>query len=51
MILLVVFRKGSSALASSDVLRKLTAIMEADVAGYSRLRGDDPEGTLQTLTE
>lgn len=38
-------------MASSDVQRKLTAIMCADVVGYSRLMGDDHEGTLLTLTE
>lgn len=30
--------------------RKLTAIVSADVAGYSRLMGDDEETTVQTLT-
>jgi class 3 adenylate cyclase len=29
--------------------RKLTAILSADVKGYSRLMGEDEEGTLQTL--
>src|SRR5215510_4510539 len=29
--------------------RKLTAILSADVKGYSRLMGDDEEGTLRTL--
>ena len=38
-------------MASSEVKRKLTAILCTDVVGYSRLMGDDPEGTLQTLTE
>jgi len=36
-----------------DVLRpvrKLTAIMSADVAGYSRLMSDDEHATLETLT-
>ena len=32
------------------VQRKLTAILAADVAGYSRLMGADEEGTLRTLT-
>ena len=32
-------------MASSDVHRKLTAILCADVVCYSRLMGDDPEGT------
>jgi len=30
--------------------RKLTAILSADVKGYSRLMGEDEEGTLRTLT-
>ncbi len=30
--------------------RKLTAILAADVKGYSRLMGEDEEGTLRTLT-
>jgi len=30
--------------------RKLTAILSADVEGYSRLMGDDEEATVQTLT-
>jgi len=37
--------------ATSDVQRKLTAILCTDVVGYSRLMGDDPEGTLATLTK
>ena len=38
-------------MASSEFQRKLTAIFCADVVGYSRLMGDDPEGRLKTLTE
>ena len=30
--------------------RKLTAILSADVKGYSRLMGEDEEATLRTLT-
>jgi adenylate cyclase len=30
--------------------RKLTAILSADVEGYSRLMGDDEESTIRTLT-
>jgi len=30
--------------------RKLSAILSADVKGYSRLMGEDEEGTLRTLT-
>ena len=29
--------------------RKLAAILSADVKGYSRLMGEDEEGTLRTL--
>jgi class 3 adenylate cyclase/TolB-like protein len=32
-------------------MRKLTAILAADVAGYSRLMGADEEGTLRRLAE
>ncbi len=37
-------------MATSDVQRKLTAILCADVVGYSRLMGDDEEATIETLT-
>ena len=37
-------------MSSSDVQRKLTAILCADVVGYSRLMGDDEEATIETLT-
>ena len=30
--------------------RKLTAILSADVVGYSRLMGEDEDTTVQTLT-
>src|SRR5262245_31349281 len=30
--------------------RKLVAILSADVAGYSRLMGEDEEATIRTLT-
>jgi len=33
-----------------EVERRLVAILSADVAGYSRLMGDDHEATVQTLT-
>ena len=45
------FQLWGEAVATSDVQRKLTAILSADVVGYSRLMGDDPEGTLKPLTE
>jgi adenylate cyclase len=35
---------------SASVERKLAAILSADVAGYSRLMGEDEVGTLRTLT-
>lgn len=34
-----------------QVIRKLTAIFSADVAGYSRLMGDDETATIKTLSE
>ncbi|MFQ5786030.1 MAG: tetratricopeptide repeat protein, partial [Alphaproteobacteria bacterium] len=36
-------------MAQQHVTRKLAAILAADVAGYSRLMGEDEEGTLRTL--
>jgi adenylate cyclase len=36
-------------MAQSRYKRKLTAILNADVVGYSRLMGDDEEFTIQTL--
>jgi adenylate cyclase len=36
-------------MAEDRVQRRLTAILAADVAGYSRLIGDDEEGTLARL--
>jgi TolB-like protein/class 3 adenylate cyclase len=38
-------------MAQARVERRLTAILAADVAGYSRLMGADEEGTLQALKE
>ena len=37
-------------MASKSTQRKLTAILSADVVGYSRLMGADEEATLETLT-
>jgi adenylate cyclase len=34
-----------------DLERKLTAILSADVAGYSRLMRDDEQATIRTLTD
>jgi class 3 adenylate cyclase len=42
-------RLGSAALATERVERRLAAILAADVAGYSRLMGDDEEGTHERL--
>ena len=36
-------------MAKANYKRKLTAIMSADVEGYSRLMGDDEEATVSTL--
>ena len=36
-------------MADEDYKRKLTAILSADVAGYSRLMGDDEAATVSTL--
>ncbi len=40
----------SSRTARAGVERKLTAILSADVKGYSRLMGDDEVATVRTLT-
>jgi adenylate cyclase len=37
-------------MASQDFKRKLTAILSADVKGYSRLMGEDEEATVRTIT-
>ena len=37
-------------MATQDFKRKLTAILSADVEGYSRLMGDDEDATIRTLT-
>ena len=42
-----VWEKG---VAEERVQRRLAAILAADVAGYSRLMGEDEEGTLAALT-
>ena len=36
-------------MASSDVQRKLTAIMCADVVGYSRLMGENEKATTESV--
>jgi len=37
-------------MATQDFKRKLTAILSADVKGYSRLMSDDEEATVRTIT-
>ena len=37
-------------MSTEGVKRKLAAILSADVAGYSRLMGDDEEATIRSLT-
>jgi len=37
-------------MATEDFKRKLTAILSADVKGYSRLMGEDEEATVRTIT-
>jgi|GEM_PF-203469 putative nucleotidyltransferase with HDIG domain len=37
-------------MAANGTLRKLTAILSADVKGYSTLMGDDEEHTIDTIT-
>ncbi len=36
-------------MTTQEVKRKLTAILSADVKGYSRLMGEDEKGTIRTL--
>ncbi len=37
-------------MSTEDFKRKLTAILSADVKGYSRLMGEDEEATVRTIT-
>jgi len=37
-------------MTTEDVKRKLSAILSADVQGYSRLMGDDEQATVETIT-
>jgi len=37
-------------MATEDFKRKLTAILSADVKGYSRLMGEDEDATVRTIT-
>ena len=36
-------------MTTQEVKRKLAAILSADAKGYSRLMGEDEEGTIRTL--
>jgi adenylate cyclase len=36
-------------MAKEDYKRKISAILSADAVGYSRLMGEDEEGTVRTL--
>ena len=40
---------GGNSVATQEIKRKLTAILSADVKGYSRLMGEDEKGTVRTL--
>ena len=46
---LLVYFVSAAAMAEERVERRLTAILAADIAGYSRLMGADEEGTLAAL--
>ena len=37
-------------MSAEEFRRKLTAILSADVKGYSRLMGEDEEATVRTIT-
>jgi adenylate cyclase len=41
---------GGDPVTTEEFKRKLTAILSADVEGYSRLMGEDEDGTIRTLT-
>jgi adenylate cyclase len=41
---------GGDLMATEEFKRKLTAVMSADVVGYSRLMGEDEADTVQTLS-
>src|SRR5437762_14264827 len=47
--MLVGVAAGRKPLSGERVKRRLAAILAADVAGYSRLMGNDEEGTLAAL--
>ena len=43
------FSSEGAIMADEGFKRKLTAILSADVEGYSRLMGQDEEATIRTL--
>src|SRR5882762_3946644 len=47
---LTTVEKWEDYLLEVNMERKLTAILSADVKGYSRLMGEDEEATIRTLT-
>jgi TolB-like protein/class 3 adenylate cyclase len=50
-VILVRVASGEGILGEERVERRLAAILAVDVAGYSRLMGEDEEGTLAALRE
>jgi class 3 adenylate cyclase len=44
------FSFGGTPMEEKKAKRKLTAILSADVKGYSRLMQDDEEATVRTIT-
>ena len=46
----MVFDESSTSGATPGMTRKLTALLSADVTGYSRLMGEDEEATIRTVT-
>jgi adenylate cyclase len=44
------FIRGGDPMATQGYKRKLTTVLSADVAGYSRLMGEDEAATVKTLT-
>ncbi len=47
--MLVPIAASETHLAQQNITRRLVAILAADIVGYSRLMGEDEEGTLATL--
>jgi hypothetical protein len=43
------FHLGDDPMNTQDFKRELTAVFSADVAGYSRLMGEDESATVKTL--